>query len=116
MSRTHAQSQPYKVAEIQERRAARAEERLGTMRRNLQRALSDAAGLRLERDEATALVTRHAERIEDLELELEHEERQHKTCSQGWQREASAHRQLEALPLWRIAARRMRAWARGSYR
>lgn len=113
MSRTRAQSQAFKVAQIQQKRADRADERLAEVRREGGHLRVHAMNIEAQL-QATAehLIALHVQ-LATAQCDFEVERALRVAAQQGWQREASQRRQLEALPLWRVAGRRVRAWVGG---
>lgn len=99
MTRARDRGEGFRVAQVQQKRADRADERIAELRREL------IAAQRV---------------IEQLRGDLDFGERQRAAAvsradlaEQGWQLEAHLRRQHQADPLWRIAARRVRAFVEG---
>ena len=89
----------FRVAQVQQKRADRADERIAELRRQLLAAQREVAQVREDADfveQQRAAAVRRADLAEE-----------------GWQVEAHLRRKHEAQPLWRIAARRLRAFAEG---
>lgn len=104
MSRSKDRGEGFRIAQGQQKRADRADERLAEVRRELVRAKAEASL-------AQALATANIDLMQQLghlQAELDLERGLLRTCQQGWHLEALRRREDNARPLWRIAAQRLR--------
>lgn len=96
LSHNKSRGKAFRAMQVQEKRADAANERIAELRRELTLARREAVS---ERD--------IAERSQAA-LVLAHEKTSH--LEECWRLEAHLRRELEERPLWRIAARRLRAF------
>lgn len=102
MTRAKARGEGFRVAQVQQKRADRGDERIAQLRRELlaaQREVGEAQGLVAHLEAQCDAAVRRADLAED-----------------GWKVEAHLRRKHEAEPVWRIAARRLRACIEGMRR
>jgi hypothetical protein len=120
MSRTRENSQAFRAAEIQSRRAERAEERLAQQQKELTRLRAWARSCELTSEQAAAqrcaLQQERDAAIRDLTaIHAAYVPMQH-NLARVVVRVFGLERQLAAaieMPMWRIAANRLRLWMKG---
>ena len=99
MTRTKARGEGFRVAQVQQKRADRADERIAELRREhlaAQRVIEQLRGDVDFAEQQRAAAVHRADLAEE-----------------GWQIEEHLRRKHQAEPLWRIAARRLRAFLEG---
>ena len=96
MTRAKERGEGFRVAQVQQKRADRADERIAELRRELMATNRSA--------EYWRSLAVNSEQSLDVMMKRAH------LAEQGWQLEAHLRREHEAEPLWRIAARRLQAF------